>query len=61
MTPAPVELSQFANVKSAQLSLSVFFLVGLTIFSGRDQRQDHDESSREGCVRRSIGKQQDQR
>jgi len=50
MAPAAVELSQFANVSAAEL----FVAAGLTS-TGRDQRQDHDQYSREGRVRSPIG------
>jgi hypothetical protein len=45
MAPAAVELSQFANVRATKL----FSFIWLTS-TGRDQRQDHDEYSRKGCV-----------
>ena len=53
MAPAGVELSQFANVNAA-LPLP---LGGANSFTGRDQRQDPDQYSREGRLCSPIGKQ----
>jgi hypothetical protein len=49
MAPAAVELSQFANVSVAEI-----FPAARLMSTGRDQRQDPDQYSREGRVCDSI-------